>query len=69
MAETKTASKPAAKAKKDELVEVSIVRGTYYVQPSTGIVISKTEPVAKVADDSWLQMQIEAKLLEKVKKG
>lgn len=49
----------------DGLVEVRNDLGTYLQQPSTGIRIH-AHSTARVADDSWLGMQVRARLLTRV---
>ena len=47
-------------------VKVKVVRGTWYVQPSTGTRIEAGEEKV-LANDGWLAGQIEARLLARVK--
>lgn len=47
------------------MVKVENLKGTYFVQASTGLRIGSRE-VKLLADDSWLELQIRAGLLKKV---
>lgn len=73
MSEEKAQAKPAPKAAKpattsstsSNLVKCAVVRGGFYVQPSTGIRISGSNPT-ELKDDSWLNVQVKAGLIKKV---
>lgn len=59
------AEEPRSETKPDG-VKVKVVRGTWYVQPSTGTRIEAGEEKV-LANDGWLAGQIEARLLARVK--
>lgn len=54
-----------APAAKDKMVKVNNRRRFHYVQPSTGVTIQGFEQGKLMLDDTWLELQCKAGILER----